>query len=145
VRVFDHRAIARGQLRKVRNVSDKRPDHLASTVTKRMRAAYRAESAIVAEAQLEALAKELERSHPGAAATREGLTETLTMLRVGVSSTLARALRSTNSIVIWSVCSCPGPHGDLSRRSAPPVMSRTPSGDLRIRSGAGSGLAWAGE
>jgi len=36
---------------------------------------------------------------PGAAASlREGLTETLTVLRLGVSPTLARTLRSTNCI-----------------------------------------------
>ena len=64
VRVFDHPVIQRCQLHKLRNVADKLPDHLASTVTKRMRAAYRAESAILAEAQLEALAKELQRTHP---------------------------------------------------------------------------------
>ncbi len=83
----------------MRNVADKLPDQLASTVTKRMRAAYRAESAILAAAQLEALAKELERIHPGAAGSvREGLSETLTVLRLCVSPTLARTLRSTNSI-----------------------------------------------
>jgi len=80
-------------------VADKLPDRLASTVTKRMRAAYHAESALIAEAQLEALAKELDRTHPGAAASlREGLAETLTVLRLSVSPTLARTLRSTNSI-----------------------------------------------
>ena len=64
-----------------------------------MRAAYRAESAIVAQAQLEALAHELERTHPGAAGSvREGMAETLTVLRLGVSPTLARTLRSTNCI-----------------------------------------------
>ena len=99
VRVFDHPVIGRCQLHKIRNVADKLPDHLASTVTKRMRAAYHADSAILAEAQLEALAKELERTHPGAAASlREGLPETLTVLRLGVSPTLARTLRSTNCI-----------------------------------------------
>jgi putative transposase len=99
VRVFDHPVIARCQLHKLRNVAGKLPDQLASTVTKRMRAAFRAQSAILAEAQLEALAKELERTHPGAAASlREGLSETLTVLRLGVSPTLARTLRSTNSI-----------------------------------------------
>jgi putative transposase len=99
VRVFDHPVIGRCQLHKLRNVADKLPDHLALTVSKRMRAAYRAESAILAEAQLEALAKELDRTHPGAAASlREGLSETLTVLRLGVSPTLARTLRSTNSI-----------------------------------------------
>ena len=99
VRVFDHPVIGRCQLHKIRNVADKLPDHLASTVAKRMRRAYHAESALVAEAQLEALAKELDRTHPGAAASlREGMAETLTVLRLGIPPTLARTLRSTNSI-----------------------------------------------
>jgi transposase-like protein len=99
VRVFDHPVIGRCQLHKIRNVGDKLPDHLASTVAKRMRRAYHAESALAAQAQLEALAKELERTHPGAAASlREGMAETLTVLRLGVPPTLARTLRSTNSI-----------------------------------------------
>jgi hypothetical protein len=53
-----------------------------------------------------ALAKELDRTHPGAAASlREGLSETLTVLRLGVPPTLARTLRSTNAIEsMISVC-----------------------------------------
>ena len=99
VRVFDHPVIGRCQLHKIRNVTDKLPDQLASTVAKRMRGAYRAESALLAEAQLEALASELDRTHPGAAASlREGLSETLTVLRLGVPPTLARTLRSTNCV-----------------------------------------------
>jgi len=87
------------QLHKIRNVADKLPDRLAATVTKRMRQAYHAESALLAQTQLEALAKELERTHPGAAGSlREGLAETLTGLRRGVPPTLARTLRSTNCI-----------------------------------------------
>jgi putative transposase len=98
-RVFDHPVIARCQLHKLRNVTDRLPDRLASTVAKRMRAAYRADSTLAAQTQLEALAKELDKTHPGAAASlREGLTETLTVLRLGVPPTLARTLRSTNSI-----------------------------------------------
>ena len=43
--------------------------------------------------------RELDRSHPGAAASlREGLAETLTIGRLGVPPTLARTLRSTNTI-----------------------------------------------
>jgi putative transposase len=62
-----------------------------------MRAAYHAESARAAQAQLETLAGELNRTHPGAAASvHEGLDETLTVLRLGVPPTLARTLRSTN-------------------------------------------------
>jgi transposase-like protein len=99
IKVFSHPVIGRCQLHKIRNVTDKLPDHLAATVTKRMRKAYHAESALHAEAQLEALAKELDRTHPGAAGSlREGLAETLTVLRLGMSPTLARTLRSTNCI-----------------------------------------------
>src|SRR5215218_7642836 len=51
------------------------------------------------QAELDALARELDRSHPGAAASlREGLAETLTITRLGVPPTLARTLRSTNAI-----------------------------------------------
>jgi len=88
LRVFDHPVIQRCQLHKIRNVADKLPDRLASTVTSRMRAAYQAESALAAEAQLQALAKVLERTHPGAAGSvREGLAETLTVLRLSVRGT----------------------------------------------------------
>ena len=97
--VFDHPVIQRCQLHKLRNVTDRLPDALASTVAKRMRRAYHHADALVAQADLEALARELHRSHPGAAASlREGLAETLTVIRLGVPPTLARTLRSTNSI-----------------------------------------------
>ena len=97
--VFDHPIIQRCQLHKVRNVTDRLPDALASVVAKRMRAAYRNPDPLVAQADLEALARELDRSHPGAAGSlREGLVETLTVSRLGVPPTLARTLRSTNSV-----------------------------------------------
>jgi putative transposase len=106
VAVFDHPVIQRCQAHKCRNVADKLPDDLARTVTKKMRTAYHAPSAILAEAQLEALARELEHTHPGAAGSlREGLAETLTVLRLGVPPTLARTLRSTNCIEsMISIC-----------------------------------------
>ena len=48
---------------------------------------------------LEALARRLDQTHPGAAGSlREGLAETLTITRLGVPPTLARTLRSTNAI-----------------------------------------------
>jgi transposase-like protein len=85
--------------RQERNVTDRLPDTLASVVAKRMRAAYHHPDPLVAQAELEALARELDRSHPGAAASlREGLAETLTIGRLGVPPTLARTLRSTNTI-----------------------------------------------
>ena len=48
--VFDHPVIQRCQMHKLRNVADKLPDDLAATVTKKMRAAYHASTAIIAEA-----------------------------------------------------------------------------------------------
>ena len=68
--------------------------------------AYHAASALEAEAALLALAAELDRTHPGAAASlREGLHDTLTVLRLDVAPTLARTLRSTNCIEsMISVC-----------------------------------------
>jgi transposase-like protein len=97
--VFDHPVIARCQQHKIRNVRDRLPEKLRTIVERRMRAAYRAETALAAQAQLEALAAELDKTHPGAAASlREGLAETLTVLRLGVPPTLARSLRSTNPI-----------------------------------------------
>jgi putative transposase len=97
--VFDHPVVQRCQLHKLRNVTDRLPDALASTVAKRMRVAYHILDPLVAEAELEALAHSLERAHPGAAASlREGLAETLTITRLGVPPTLARTLRSTNTI-----------------------------------------------
>jgi putative transposase len=97
--VFDHPVIQRCQLHKLRNVCDRLPDAVASTVAKKMRVAYHLADPLLAEAELEGLARSLERSHPGAAASlREGLAETLTITRLGVPATLARTLRSTNTI-----------------------------------------------
>jgi putative transposase len=92
--------------RQIRNVRDKLPQRLQGPVEHRMRAAYHAASTLDAQAQLEALARELDKTHPGAAASlREGLAETLTVLRLGVPPTLARTLRSTNTIEsMISIC-----------------------------------------
>ena len=97
--VFDHPIVQRCQLHKLRNVTDRLPDAVASTVAKRMRRTYHHPDPLIAQAELEALARELDRSHPGAAnSLREGLAETLTIGRLGVPPTLARTLRSTNTI-----------------------------------------------
>ena len=97
--VFDRPVIARCQLHKMRNVRDKLPERMRSVIESRMRAAYTAGSELEAKALLENLARELDKTRPGAAASlREGLDETLTVLRLGVPPTLARSLRSTNAI-----------------------------------------------
>jgi putative transposase len=82
--------IARCQQHPTENVKNRLPERLKSVVEKRMRKAYHAVSAL-AVAHLEALAKELERTHPvPAASLREGLPETLTAPRLKVPPTLAR-------------------------------------------------------
>jgi putative transposase len=104
--VLDHPVIQRCQLHKIRNVKDHLPQRLRTSVGRTMTDAYHADSALQAQAALLALAQELDRTHPGAAASlREGLDETLTVLRLGVPPTLARTLRSTNCIEsMISIC-----------------------------------------
>jgi putative transposase len=104
--VLDHPVIQRCQLHKIRNVKDHLPQRLRASVGRKMTDAYHAASPLEAEAALLALANELDRTHPGAAASlREGLEDTLTVLRLGVPPTLARTLRSTNTIEsMISVC-----------------------------------------
>jgi len=104
--VFDQPVIARCQLHKLRNVRDHLPEKMRGPVGRRMRAAYHADSALEAQAMLEALAKELDKTHPGAAGSlREGMAETLTVLRLDLPPTLARTLRSTNAVEsMISIC-----------------------------------------
>lgn len=97
--VFDRPILARCQLHKIRNVESKLPKPLAATVAKKMRAVYKMDNALAAQGELESLARQLRKAHPGAAASlEEGLAETLTVMRLGVAPTLARTLRSTNTI-----------------------------------------------
>jgi transposase-like protein len=104
--VFDRPVIARCQLHKIRNIQDRLPEKMRSVVASRMRRAYHADSALAAEAELTALTTELDRTHPGAAASlREGMAETLTVLRLNMSPTLARTFRSTNAVEsMISIC-----------------------------------------
>ncbi len=97
--VFDKPLIQRCQQHKIKNVRDKLPEKLRAVVERRMRQAYHASTPVEAEGLLTTLARELDKTHPGAAASlREGMAETLTILRLGVPPTLARTLRSTNPI-----------------------------------------------
>ena len=94
--VFDAPVIGRCQLHKLRNVEDHLPERMRGVVSRRMRSAYHADSALAAQAQLEALAAELDKTHPGAAGSlREGMAETLITLSLGLPPTLARTFRST--------------------------------------------------
>src|ERR1700690_805665 len=64
----------------------------------RMRKAGRTHPTPRALDQLTRLGDELERTHPGAAGSlREGMEETLTVIRLGIKGKLRRTLESTNA------------------------------------------------
>jgi transposase-like protein len=91
--------VQRCQVHKQGNVRDHLPLELQASVARAMREAYLCPDAKLAQRQLERLAASLERDHPGAAASvREGLAETLTLQRLGLSGALYLTLRSTNPI-----------------------------------------------
>ena len=82
---------------KERNVLDHLPERDRPAVKRRLRSAWELDDHAAALERLRALAGELERSHPGAAASlREGLEETLTLQRLSVTGSLKRTLASTN-------------------------------------------------
>jgi putative transposase len=82
---------------KERNVLDHLPEHARDSVRRRLRAAWALDDHDLALDRLRALADELARTDPGAAASlREGMEETLTVTRLGVRGTLKRTLASTN-------------------------------------------------
>jgi len=96
--VFGERAlIQRCRVHKERNVTEQIPKELVPSVRQTMRQAYASRDAVRATKQLENLAHSLEVEHPGAAASlREGLSETLTVMRL--PDELVRHLSSTNLI-----------------------------------------------
>jgi transposase-like protein len=82
---------------KERNVLEYMPERDRDVVKRRLRRAWAETSHERALEQLQALAAELDRSHPGAAASlREGMEETLTVTRLGVRGKLKKTLDSTN-------------------------------------------------
>jgi transposase-like protein len=92
-------AIHRCHFHKERNVLGHLPDHMHQNVKSVLREAWDLSDAKMAKRRLERLASSLEADHPGAAASvLEGLDETLTLQRLGVSGTLYKKLRSTNAI-----------------------------------------------
>jgi len=97
--VFGHVPVQRCVRHKERNVLDHLPERDRPVVKRRLRAAWKLTGHEAAIERLEALAGELEHSHPGAAASlREGLAETVTLQRLGVNRQLWKTLSSTNPI-----------------------------------------------
>ncbi|MDQ3607733.1 MAG: IS256 family transposase [Actinomycetota bacterium] len=92
-----HTPVQRCIRHKERNVLDHLPDRDRPPVKRRLRQAWATDDHTAALEHLRAVADELERSHPGAAASlREGLEETLTVTRLGVRGALKKTLASTN-------------------------------------------------
>ncbi len=91
--------IQRCQVHKMRTVIDYLPKHKRDWVKRRLRKAWTAETAEEATRQLHSLATSLQTEFPDAAASlREGLEETVTILRLNIPGLLQTSLRSTNSI-----------------------------------------------
>jgi transposase-like protein len=91
--------VQRCQVHKRRNVLEHLPEGMRPRVHRVLTEAYGLADAALAKRRLLQLAAGLDDTHPGAAASlREGLDETLTLQRLGVTGALYRTLRSTNAI-----------------------------------------------
>jgi len=98
--VFGDRAvIARCRIHKERGVLDHVPEGERPWVRRKLRAAWANPDAAEGDAALHALAIQLERVNPDAAGSlREGLAETLTVTRLGITGALLKSVMSTNPV-----------------------------------------------
>jgi transposase-like protein len=95
--VFGEVPVQRCLWHKERNVMKHLPERDRPPIKARMRKAWRETDYPRALEQLGRLAAELEHTHPGAAGSlREGMDETLTVIRLGIRGKLRRTLESTN-------------------------------------------------
>jgi putative transposase len=93
----EHALVHRCHRHKERNVTDLLPDCDRDHVRGRIRAAWSLTDPELARQRLELLAGELDRTWPDAAASlREGMQDTLTLMRLGITGKLATTLCSTN-------------------------------------------------
>ncbi len=91
--------VGRCRLHKRRNVLGHLPEGLRPVIGHKLDAAWAKDDPDDAERALRHLASSLEEAHPGAAASlREGLEETLTVARLGLSPALVKTFKSTNPI-----------------------------------------------
>jgi putative transposase len=91
--------IQRCREHKKRNVAESLPERLRAQTRNAMSQAYATADPKRARQLLDNLARTLERDYPGAAASlREGLDETLTIMRLELPDNLTRVLSSTNLI-----------------------------------------------
>jgi putative transposase len=98
--VFGNKAVMqRCRLHKERNVLDHLPDPEHAWVRRKLRQGWATPDIDAATAELETLARALQRKHPGAASSlREGLDETLTVTRLGITGALLKTVFSTNPV-----------------------------------------------
>lgn len=124
-RVYGQNAvIQRCQVHKKRNVKAHLSDELWEQVSKRMTEAYSEENYNKALQKLKTTYKWLQRIAPDAAASlHEGMEETLTVVRLGVSDLLRQSLSSTN--IIESIFN--------STRRLTNRVKRWRDGDMRLR------------
>jgi putative transposase len=95
--VFGEAPVQRCVRHKERNLIEHLSERDRAAVKRRLRAAWAERDHRRALARLQALAAELERGHPGAASSlREGMEETLTLNRLGITGSLKATLESTN-------------------------------------------------
>jgi len=93
----EHALVHRCHRHKERNVTDLLPERDRDQVRARIRAAWALSDAELARQRLELLASELDRTWPDAAGSlREGMHDTLTLMRLGITGKLATTLASTN-------------------------------------------------
>jgi putative transposase len=93
----EHALVHRCHRHKERNVCDPLPERDRPAVLAGIRGAWALENPELAKQRLEQLVSELQRTWPDAAGSlREGLDETLTLMRLGITGQLAKTLCSTN-------------------------------------------------
>jgi transposase-like protein len=93
----EHALVHRCHRHKERNACDLLPERDRPQVLARIRGAWTLKDPDLAEQRLQLLASELDRTWPDAAASlREGMPETLTLMRLGIGGQLSKTLCSTN-------------------------------------------------
>jgi transposase-like protein len=128
--------IARCRVHKERNVMDHLPEAERPWVRRKLRAAWANPNADEAEAALKALATQLDKVNPDAGASlREGLAETVTVTRLGVTGALLKTVMSTNPVESTI---------EIVRAHARNVKRWQP-GDMRLRWAAAGMLAASGQ
>jgi putative transposase len=92
-----HALVHRCHRHKERNVTDLLPERDRPQILAQIRSAWALSDHHLARERLELLASELERTWPDAAGSlREGMDDTLTLMRLGINGQLAKTLSSTN-------------------------------------------------